>query len=103
MKTKKISILLAASTIMIAGISLSSCGNGGTVVENAGEQFELKKLDDLKKASSESKPIEVSFWHSFGDTIEKPLSELVEQFTNSMKEKEPHWQTSIRPTDGCLV
>ena len=100
MKTKKISILLAASTIMIAGISLSSCGNGGTVVENAGEQFELKTLDDLKKASSESKPIEVSFWHSFGDTIEKPLSELVEQFTNSMKEKGIYIDVKVASSGG---
>lgn len=99
MKKNKLSILLAASTVLLAGTALASCGKRSTVA-NAGEAFELKTIEDLKANSSESNPIEVLFWHSFGDNIEKPLTELIENFEEDMKEQGIYIDVKAASTGG---
>lgn len=70
MKNKKLKFLASTLVIFAATASLTSCGGG---VANAGEEFAMKTLNDLKEASSESNPIQVEFWHSFGHNISSNL------------------------------
>lgn len=72
---KKILMILV---VMLALICLPACNNNS--VANAGEEFKLLTLDDLKANSSEENPIVVSFWHSFGHNISKNLDPLIEEF-----------------------
>ena len=72
---KKILMILV---IMLALICLPACGKNS--VANAGEDFKLLSLEDLKENSSEEAPIVVSFWHSFGHNISKNLDPLIEEF-----------------------
>ena len=72
---KKILMILV---IMLALICLPACGKNS--VANAGEDFKLLSLEDLKENSSEEAPIVVSFWHSFGHNISKNLDPLIESF-----------------------
>lgn len=82
---KKLSLLITASTMLLAGLALTSCGR--VAVEGAGEAFAMKTLQDLKDNSSAEKRLEVTFWHSFGDTIERPLNDLIDSFEEEMEEK----------------
>ena len=86
MKKGKLSILLAASSMAVAGVTLSSCG-ASSKVKNAGEAFQLLSIQDLKDNSSKEKPIEVLFWHSFGQNIETPLNSLIEDFEYDMEQQ----------------
>ena len=81
---KKLSLLITASAMLVAGLSLTSCS--GNSVANAGEAFAMKTLQDLKDNSSAEKKLEVTFWHSFGDTIERPLNDLIDSFEETMEE-----------------
>ena len=74
---KKILSLVAILTCVLA---LTACGGKKNNVENAGEEFKVLSLADLKAASSAEKPIEVEFWHSFGQNISKNLNPLIEKF-----------------------
>lgn len=82
MKNKKLKFLASTLVIFAATASLTSCGGG---VANAGEEFAMKTLNDLKEASSESNPIQVEFWHSFGHNISNNLDPLIESFEEEMK------------------
>ena len=81
MKAKKLSILCAVAILGVSAVSLASCGGG---VDNAGEAFKLLTIDDLKAKGTESNPIVVDFWHSFGHNISKELEPLVENFETEM-------------------
>ena len=70
--------ILSLLVVVLALICLPACG--GNSVANAGEEFKLLSLDDLKENSSEEAPIVVSFWHSFGHNISKNLDPLIESF-----------------------
>lgn len=70
MKNKILKLAVSAFILVGASASLTSCGNS---VANAGEAFEMKTLDDLRANSTEDKPIQVSFWHSFGHNIASQL------------------------------
>lgn len=82
MKNKKLKFLASTLVIFAATTSLTSCGDS---VANAGEEFAMKTLNDLKEASSESNPIQVEFWHSFGHNISSKLDPLIESFEEEMK------------------
>ena len=81
MKAKKLSILCAVAILGVSAVSLASCGGG---VDNAGEAFKLLTIDDLKAKGTESNPIVVDFWHSFGHNISEELEPLVENFETEM-------------------
>lgn len=98
MKLKTFSILGAITILGLAGLGLTSCG--GTTVENAGEAFELLTLDDLKANSSESDPIVVDFWHSFGHNISDELTPLVDAFEEEMAEQGIHIRVDVTSVGG---
>lgn len=92
---KKILMILV---VMFALICLPACGKGS--VANAGEEFKLLSLDDLKENSSEENPIVVSFWHSFGHNISKNLDPLIEQFEELYAEKGIYIDVQATSTGG---
>lgn len=98
MKNNRLSLFLTASALLISGLSLTSCGNNS--VENAGEKFEMKTIQDLKDSGTEENPIEITFWHSFGDTIEEPLNVLIENFEEEMAEKGIYVDVKALSTGG---
>lgn len=78
MKKKILTLALLASAASV--IALSSCGS--STVENAGEEFKLLSLDDIK-----GEKITVEFWHSFGHDITNTLNGLVESFEEEMQKQ----------------
>lgn len=81
MKKKIFGVALAAVSACSV-FALSSCGK--KQVENAGEEFEVLSLNDIKGTSE---PIVVEFWHSFGDAISPALETLCENFETEMKDQ----------------
>lgn len=79
---KKLGIGLLSVATIFGVLALSSCS--GNSVENAGEEFKVVSIDELKTKSQES-PIVVTFWHSFGHNITQSLDPLIEKFENEMK------------------
>lgn len=71
---------LSLVTIFACVLALAACGGKKNSVENAGEEFKVLSLQDLKDSSSAEKPIEVEFWHSFGQNISGKLNPLIEKF-----------------------
>ena len=72
--------VLSLFAILACAVALVACGGDKDKVENAGEAFELLSLQDLKDSSSADSPIEVEFWHSFGQNISGKLNPLIEKF-----------------------
>ncbi|MBE6136837.1 MAG: extracellular solute-binding protein [Erysipelotrichaceae bacterium] len=71
---------LALTGLMAVGVAgLTSCG--GSSVANAGEEFELLSLDEIKGTDE---PVVVEFWHSFGHNIANALNPMVESFEAEM-------------------
>lgn len=92
---KKILMILV---VVFALICLPACGNNS--VANAGEEFKLLSLDDLKENSSQEAPIVVSFWHSFGHNISKNLDPLIEEFEELYAEKGIYIDVQATSTGG---
>lgn len=76
MKKKMFIAAMSAASIL----ALTSCG-GGSNVANAGEEFKLISLEELKGEETTV----VEFWHSFGDAISPKLQTLVEKFETKMQ------------------
>ncbi len=72
--------LFSILTFVVCLITFSSCS--GSTVANAGEEFKLLGLDDLKGETTE-----VIFWHSFGHNITTALDPLIESFEEEMAEQ----------------
>ncbi len=82
---KKLSLSVLSIAAVFGVLALTSCGGKG--VENAGEDFKIISIEELKEHSSEKKPIKVSFWHSFGHNITKSLDPLIKNFEEDMATK----------------
>lgn len=76
---KKIVFIFA---LVLSVIGLTSCNK--SQVANAGEEFKLYTIDQLKAHDG---PIKVEFWHSFGHAIQEQLDYLIEDFELEMKEQ----------------
>ena len=97
MKNKILKLAVSAFILVGASASLTSCGNS---VANAGEAFEMKTLDDLRANSTEDKPIQVSFWHSFGHNIASQLEPLIESFQEEMAKQKIYIKVDAKATGG---
>lgn len=101
MKKSKVSLFLTSSALMLSGLALTSCGSeSNRNVANAGEAFEMRTIQDLKNNSSKDSPLEIVFWHSFGDAIEGPLNNLIDEFEDEMASKEIYIDVKALSTGG---
>ena len=85
--------LTALSIVSVAG--LTSCSK--TSVANAGEEFELLSLEDIKGTEE---PIVVEFWHSFGHNITQALDPLIESFEEEMAKEGYNIDVKATSTGG---
>lgn len=95
MKKLGLGILSIAAIFSVLTLT-TSCSSG---VENAGEEFKVITMDELKAKSQES-PIVVEFWHSFGHSISSELDPLIENFEKEMEEQGIYIDVKAESTGG---
>lgn len=90
--------ILGALVASVVALPLVACGKNS--VANAGEELKVLSKEDLKANSSEGKPIEVVFWHSFGDNIQKQLDPIIASFEADMAKEGIYIDVNAESTGG---
>ena len=90
--------ILGALVASLVALPLVACGKNS--VANAGEELKVLSKEDLKANSSEGKPIEVVFWHSFGDNIQKQLDPIIASFEADMAKEGIYIDVNAESTGG---
>ncbi len=75
-------IIIPALAVLLLPV-LTSCNDSS--VENAGEDFEVYSIQQLKERATKDNPVKVEFWHSFGHNISQHLDPLIEDFQQEME------------------